>query len=74
MMTVLEVVKKTSDFFAAKGIESPRLNAELLIGHALGLPDSPDERNVMCPLLMPGKFPSTVERRMMRCLYGGECR
>jgi release factor glutamine methyltransferase len=37
MLNVLEVVKKTSEFFAAKGIESPRLNAELLIGNALGL-------------------------------------
>ena len=38
MLTVLEVVKKTSEFFTGKGIESPRLNAELLVGHALGLP------------------------------------
>src|SRR5687768_3338139 len=37
MHSVLEIIKKTTDFFAAKGIESPRLNAELLIGHALGL-------------------------------------
>jgi release factor glutamine methyltransferase len=37
MLNVLEVVKKTSEFFAGKGIESPRLNAELLVGHALGL-------------------------------------
>ena len=37
MLTVLEIIKKTTDFFAAKGIESARLNAELLIGHALGL-------------------------------------
>ena len=37
MPTVLEIIKKTTDFFSAKGIESPRLNAELLIGHALGL-------------------------------------
>ena len=36
MFTVLEIIKKTTEFFAAKGIESPRLNAELLIGHALG--------------------------------------
>jgi release factor glutamine methyltransferase len=35
MLTVLEIIKKTTEFFAAKGIESPRLNAELLIGHAL---------------------------------------
>lgn len=37
MITVLEVVQKTTDFLASKGVESARLNAELLIGHALGL-------------------------------------
>jgi release factor glutamine methyltransferase len=37
MLTVLEVIKKTTEFFAARGIESPRLNAELLVGHALTL-------------------------------------
>jgi release factor glutamine methyltransferase len=37
MLSVLEIIQKTTDFFAAKGVESPRLNAELLIGHALGL-------------------------------------
>src|SRR3954471_14665010 len=37
MLTVLEIIKRTTDFFSGKGIESPRLNAELLIGHALGL-------------------------------------
>ncbi len=37
MLTVLEIIKKTTDFFASKGVESSRLNAELLIGHALGL-------------------------------------
>jgi release factor glutamine methyltransferase len=37
MLTVLEVIKKTTEFFAAKGIESPRLNAEQLVGHALQL-------------------------------------
>jgi release factor glutamine methyltransferase len=36
MLTVLEVIKRTTEFLAAKGIGSPRLNAELLIGHALG--------------------------------------
>lgn len=35
MLTVLEIIKRTAEFFAGKGIESPRLNAELLIGHAL---------------------------------------
>jgi release factor glutamine methyltransferase len=37
MLTVLEVIKKTTGFFADRGIDNPRLNAELLIGHALGL-------------------------------------
>lgn len=30
-MTVLEAIQLTTDFFAKKGIESPRLNAELLL-------------------------------------------
>ncbi len=37
MLTLLEIVKRTSDFFDKRGIEQPRLNAELVIGHALGL-------------------------------------
>lgn len=37
MITVLEVVRKSTEFLAGKGIESARLNAELLVGHALGL-------------------------------------
>src|SRR5215212_4748624 len=37
MPTVLEIIKKTTEFFAAKSVESARLNAELLVGHALGL-------------------------------------
>ena len=37
MLTVLEVIKKTAEFLASKGVESPRLNAETLVGHALSL-------------------------------------
>lgn len=37
MITVLEVVQKTTEFLAGKSVENPRLNAELLVGHALGL-------------------------------------
>jgi release factor glutamine methyltransferase len=37
-LTVLEVIKKTAEFFSVKGIESPRLNAEILVGQALQLP------------------------------------
>jgi release factor glutamine methyltransferase len=38
MLTLLEVIRKASDFLGSKGVESPRLNAELLVGHVLGLP------------------------------------
>jgi release factor glutamine methyltransferase len=37
MITVLEVLQKTTPFLESKGIENGRLNAELLVGHALGL-------------------------------------
>ena len=37
MLTVLEIIKRSAEFLAGKGVESARLNAELLIGHALGL-------------------------------------
>lgn len=37
MLTVLEVIKKTTEFLAGRGVENPRLNAELLVGHGLSL-------------------------------------
>lgn len=37
VITLLEVLQKTTDFLGGKGVESARLNAELLVGHALGL-------------------------------------
>lgn len=37
MLTVLEIIKRTTEFFDKRGVESARLNSELLIGHALGL-------------------------------------
>ncbi|WP_069960390.1 peptide chain release factor N(5)-glutamine methyltransferase [Lacunisphaera limnophila] len=37
MLTVLEIIKRTTEFFDKRGVESARLNAELLIGHALAL-------------------------------------
>jgi len=37
MQTVLEIIKKTTEFLEKRGVENPRLNAELLIGHGLGL-------------------------------------
>jgi release factor glutamine methyltransferase len=35
-MTVLSVLQSTTAYFKKRGIESPRLNAEHLVGHALG--------------------------------------
>lgn len=37
-MTVLEGIQKSAEFLAGKGVESPRLNAELLLAHILRLP------------------------------------
>jgi len=37
MLTVLEIIKRSTEFLDKHGVESARLNAELLIGHALGL-------------------------------------
>ncbi len=37
MLTVLEIIKRTTEFLDKRGVESARLNAELLIGHALAL-------------------------------------
>ncbi len=37
MITLLEVLQKSASFLESKQVEHARLNAELLIGHALGL-------------------------------------
>ena len=37
-MTVLEVIQKSSEFLAKKGVDSPRLQTELLLAHLLKLP------------------------------------
>ncbi|MDP1580541.1 MAG: peptide chain release factor N(5)-glutamine methyltransferase, partial [Candidatus Didemnitutus sp.] len=37
MLTVLEILKRTADFLAKHHVEQPRLQAELLVGHSLGL-------------------------------------
>ena len=37
-MTVLEGIQKSADFLAQKGVDSPRLQAELLLAHVLKMP------------------------------------
>ena len=37
-MTVLEAIQKSAGFLARKGVESPRLQTELLLAHLLKLP------------------------------------
>ena len=37
-MTVLEAIQKTAEFLTPKGVDSPRLQAELLLAHVLKLP------------------------------------
>lgn len=37
-MTVLEVIQRSTEFLTRKGVESPRLQVELLLAHVLGMP------------------------------------
>jgi release factor glutamine methyltransferase len=37
-VTVLEIIRRSSEFLEKKGVESPRLNIELLLAHALKMP------------------------------------
>ena len=37
-MTVLEAIQRSTDFLAKRGVESPRLQAELLLAHRLKMP------------------------------------
>ncbi len=37
-MTVLEVIQRSGEFLGKRGVDSPRLQAELLLAHTLGLP------------------------------------
>ena len=36
-MTLGEILRRSTDFLADKGVDSPRVDAELLLAHALGL-------------------------------------
>ena len=67
-MTVLEAIKKTSEFFENKGVDSPRLQAELLLAHVLKMPRMKLYLNfdrVLAPAEVDA-FRETVRRRGQR--------
>jgi len=68
MPSVLEIIQKSAEFLSARGVESARLNAELLIGHALELKRMQlylqFERMLTEPEL--GKIRPLVKRRSQR--------
>lgn len=37
-MTVLDIIRKSTNFLDAKGVESPRLQSESILAHVLGMP------------------------------------
>jgi release factor glutamine methyltransferase len=37
-VTILDVINRSAEFLAKKGVESPRLQIELILGHVLGIP------------------------------------
>ena len=41
-VTVLEVIQRSAEFLAKKGVDSPRLQAELLLAHLLKLEEDGD--------------------------------
>jgi len=68
MLTLLELITRTTEFLAAREVESPRLNAELLVGHVLGLPRMQLYLQFERPLTEPelAKLRPLVKRRGAR--------
>jgi release factor glutamine methyltransferase len=52
-VTVLEVIQRSSDFLARKGVDSPRLQVELLLAHVLRMPRMKLYLNFERPLAEP---------------------
>jgi release factor glutamine methyltransferase len=52
-VTVLEVIQRSSDFLARKGVDSPRLQVELLLAHVLQMPRMKLYLNFERPLAEP---------------------
>jgi len=66
--TLLDLLNKTSDWFKAKGIENHRLDAQLLLGHVLGMKRMDLYMNFDRPLdeAEVGRFRELVKRRGAR--------
>src|SRR6266571_2799040 len=67
-MRVLEIIKRSTDFLVRKGVESPRLQTELLLAHLLGLPRMKLYLNFERVLTPPEveKFRELIQRRGQR--------
>jgi hypothetical protein len=66
--TLLEILNKTAEWFKAKGIENHRLDAQLLLGHVLGMKRMDLYMNFDRPLSEDeiGRFRELVKRRGAR--------
>ena|SRR5438876_4374473 len=67
-MTVLEIIKRSTEFLARKGVDSPRLQTELLLAHLLDLPRMKLYLNferVLAPSEVE-KFRELIQRRGQR--------
>jgi release factor glutamine methyltransferase len=67
-VTVLEVIQRSSEFLARKGVESPRLQVELLLAHVLRMPRMKLYLNFERPLMDAelGALRGMVKRRSER--------
>jgi release factor glutamine methyltransferase len=67
-VTVLELIQRTSEFLKRKGVDSPRLQAELLLAHVLKLPRMQLYLNFEKTLTPPqlDQFREYVRRRGLR--------
>jgi release factor glutamine methyltransferase len=67
-VTVLEVIQRSTEFLAKKGVESPRLQVELLLAHLFQMPRMKLYLNFDRPLTEPEleKLRELVKRRAQR--------
>jgi release factor glutamine methyltransferase len=67
-VTVLEIIQRSTEFLGKKGVDSPRLQAELLLAHVLRLPRMRLYLNFDCALEIPqvDLFRELIKRRGQR--------